>query len=401
MNSRRRALLIGIDTFEDASLHQLSAPREDVLSLAAVLADMEIGRFEVESVHNPTCREALKTIESTLHELGPHDLMLLYYSGHGVKDSHGRLFLTTRDTESDYLQSTSLSARQIGEIMADSRCRQQILILDCCYSGAFPRSLLAKGPAPVGVRENLYSRGRVILTSSNSIEFSLEGTQKYGVSSPSVFTKSLVAGLFTGEADLNLDGEITVDELYDYSYEQVTRKTSLQTPQRWALAGEGSIVVALSKRKRPNILLGGYPARLDNQGRITIPQPAARFFGDAVVLAQGIDTCVWMYPYEAWYKLLSMLEALPFTDPSARSFRRQVFGGAADFKITGSHRITVPAYLREYAGLSRNVIISGAGAFAEMWEARKLAALESDHTYAQARTKVLEEFSAFIARYLP
>jgi uncharacterized caspase-like protein len=83
----------------------------------------------------------------------------------------------------------------------------------------------------------------VILTASSPIQQASE----LGPSELSVFTHHLVAGLASGDADLDRDGRITFDELYDYVYERVT-ESSPQTPQKWCLGEQGSIVVAKSRQ---------------------------------------------------------------------------------------------------------------------------------------------------------
>jgi formylglycine-generating enzyme required for sulfatase activity len=169
------------------------------------------------------------------------DLALLYFSGHGVTDDDGRLYLTTTDTRRKLLRATAVPATFVNETMTDSRSRRQVLLLDCCHSGAF-----AKGGENVGIKERFEGRGRVVLTSSTSTQYAFQGDEIIGEGSCSVFTHHLVRGLETGEADTDRDGLVSLDELYDYVYDRVTDETPNQTPGKWTFDLRGDIVIARS-----------------------------------------------------------------------------------------------------------------------------------------------------------
>ena len=129
------------------------------------------------------------------------DLLLLYFAGHGFQDRPGHLYLGMEDTKKELLVGTAISDADIIAAMGNSNARQQILILDCCYSGRFQKA-----------GYNRPDISAVVLAASDAAEFSWEGKFKH-----SVFTHFLIHGLLTGEADANKDGWITVDELFDYA----------------------------------------------------------------------------------------------------------------------------------------------------------------------------------------
>lgn len=87
-------------------------------------------------------------------------------------------------------------------------------------------------------------RGRVVLTASDAMQYSFEGDQVGGKGIPSVFTGNLVHGLKTGEADRDADGNITIDELYDYVHDRVVDATPEQRPAKWNFGVQGRIVIA-------------------------------------------------------------------------------------------------------------------------------------------------------------
>jgi pSer/pThr/pTyr-binding forkhead associated (FHA) protein len=130
--------------------------------------------------------------------------------------------------------------------MDRSRSRRQVLILDCCHSGAFAQGSKAMtgesagtGPAFEGI-----GYGRVVLTATDATQYAWEGDKVIGQADRSVFTHYLIEGLRTGEADTDLDGTITLDEMYDYVYEKVVTVTPRQTPGKWSYKQQGDIVIA-------------------------------------------------------------------------------------------------------------------------------------------------------------
>jgi hypothetical protein len=243
---RRLALVVASSQFSDKTLQQLVAPGQDAADLAGVLADGTIGGFEVKKLINRPSHEVRREIEVFFTGRKRNDLLLLYFSGHGVKDDDGRLYLATTDTERGLLRATAVPATFVNETMTASRSRRQVLILDCCHSGAFARGMVAKGGESVDIRDRFEGRGRVVLTASNATQYAFQGDEIIGEGSRSVFTQHVVHGLETGEADLNGDSWISLDELYEYVYDRVTDETPQQTPGKWAFDLLGDIVIARS-----------------------------------------------------------------------------------------------------------------------------------------------------------
>jgi len=244
---RRLALIVASSEFSDPTLQRLVAPGLDAVGLERVLTDPKIGKFEVKTLINQPAFEVQREIEVFLTDCKKEDIVLLYFSGHGVKDDDGRLYLATSDTRRGYFRSTAIPSIFINETMAASRSRQQVLILDCCHSGAFARGMVAKGGESVDLRERFEGRGRVVLTASNATQYAFQGEEIIGEAQQSVFTRYLVQGLETGEADRNSDGWISVNELYDYAYEHVIEETPQQTPRIWTDL-QGDIMIAANPK---------------------------------------------------------------------------------------------------------------------------------------------------------
>jgi Caspase domain/TIR domain len=245
--SGKFALIIGNSRYDDASLGRLKAPDIDVYELESVLKSPEVGRFdEVTTLLNQDCASVRKAIARFYDQRQRDDLLLLYFSGHGVKDEQGHLYLALRDTESGLLAGSAIETAFISGRMDRSFSKRQVLVLDCCHSGAFAHGAKAAQGASVGTAEAFEGtgQGRVVLTATDSTQYAWEGDQIIGDAPNSLFTHFLIEGLKTGAADKDADGVVTVDELYDYVREQVVTTTPKQTPHKWSYLQRGDIVIA-------------------------------------------------------------------------------------------------------------------------------------------------------------
>jgi glucose/arabinose dehydrogenase len=244
---QRAALVIATTSYQDPELRQLRAPAHDAEDLAEVLGDPHIGAFTVTRVIDQDERQVRREIDVFLSGRGIGDLVVVYLSCHGLLDRRGRLYFAAADTVKSQLGSTGILSAWLLEQLDDCRARRQVLILDCCFSGAFAYG--SKGVADLDLERQLggHGRGRAVLTASRAGEYSFEGQAlpSTGVSR-SVFTAGLAEGLRTGDADASGDGYVSVDEAYDYAYNYVQSSGVSQTPQRWVYGGEGEIVLAIS-----------------------------------------------------------------------------------------------------------------------------------------------------------
>lgn len=249
----RYALLIATESYVDPGLRRLTAPGGDARALAEVLSDPDIAGFEVTTLVDEPHHVVGEAIGEFYRDRRRDELTLLYFTGHGVKDDDGSLYLAMGNTRRDSLMFTALAAEQIDRAMAGCASRQKVLVLDCCYSGAFPAGKLAKAGTDVHTLERFQGRGRAVLTASDATQYSFEGDQISGEAARSVFTRHLVAGLRDGSADLDGDGDITVDELYSYVHERVVEEMPRQRPKQQSDV-EGRIILA----RNPRWSLPGY-----------------------------------------------------------------------------------------------------------------------------------------------
>ncbi len=225
------ALLIGVSTYPSGFSPLPSAIR-DGEAMQAVLQSAEIGKFDdTKLITDPDPLQMQEAIETLFSERKRDDLVLLFFSGHGVKDSSGKLYLATALTKKtergDVVKSTAVPASFIHDVMKDSRSKRKVIILDCCFSGAFAHGLSAKDDGTVDLKSQLGGEGCAVLTSSSSIQYSFEQQGE----ELSVYTRYLVEGMQTGAADLGNDGYISVDELHEYAQSKVHEESPSMNPK--------------------------------------------------------------------------------------------------------------------------------------------------------------------------
>jgi Caspase domain len=246
----RHALVVATAGYSDPKLQQLRAPGADAERLAAVLRDPQKGDFEVEVLLDESHATVTRRIASFFRDRRPQDLLLLHFSCHGVKDDRGELYLAAADTEIDLLSATGISAAWLNEQISRTRARRTVLLLDCCFSGSFPFGMRARAGTGVDAPGQFQGRGRAIITASNAMEYAYEGDRLRGEGQPSIFTTAVVEGLETGEADLDRDQLVSVDDLYNYVYDRVKDATPSQTPIKKSEL-EGPLYLARSQRPEP------------------------------------------------------------------------------------------------------------------------------------------------------
>jgi hypothetical protein len=263
------ALLIGVGQY-GPGFNQLPAAPNDVEAMQRVLRHHDMGNFdEVKPVIDPDPQEMGIAIEHLFGGRNRDDLLLLFFSGHGIKDENGNLYLGTRTTRKNewggVIRSTAIAARFVQEIMNDSRARRAVVILDCCFSGAFGEGLLAKDDGSVDIRKQLGGEGRVVLTSSTSTQYSFE---QQG-SDLSIYTGYLVEGIETGAADLDEDDVISVDELHEYANIKVQKASPAMKPEIYTVKEGYKIIIAKVPIGDPKLKYRKEVERYVHGGRIS------------------------------------------------------------------------------------------------------------------------------------
>ena len=121
------------------------------------------------------------------------------------------------------------------------------------------------------------------------------------------------------------------------------------------------------------MFMGEYSHTIDPKGRLIIPAKFREELGEEFVLTKGLDGCLSIYPMNEWTAFEEKLRQLPLTNKNARTFARVFVAGAASCELDKQGRILVPATLREFAGLEKDVVLTGNLNRVEVWSKAKWA----------------------------
>jgi Tfp pilus assembly protein FimT len=167
-------------------------------------------------------------------------LLLLYYSGHGKPNKSGLLHLTTLDTVIAELETSAIPINRVYDILGTGKAKKIVILLDCCYSGAAGQGF--KGAVDDQLQQLNNARGTYLVTASTELQVAHESAEE-GLS---LFTKHLIAGLETGEADKDGDGWVSMNELYDYVQGKVVAENPAQQPTKHVKEERGGLLIAKS-----------------------------------------------------------------------------------------------------------------------------------------------------------
>ena len=175
--ARSRVVMIGTPHYRHAGLPDVPVIAANVAGLAEVLTDPELGRFDARHCVVAPPDADLATIGEILTAASDaaSDLLLVYYSGHGLIDRRGKLYLSLADTRPDQLAYSALAFDAIRETFLDGRADNRVVILDSCFSGrAIGRPLAGEEQAVLAALE---VKGTFTLTSAtaNSVAMVLDG----------------------------------------------------------------------------------------------------------------------------------------------------------------------------------------------------------------------------------
>ncbi|MEM9809080.1 MAG: GUN4 domain-containing protein, partial [Cyanobacteria bacterium P01_D01_bin.56] len=252
-------------------LQELPAAPKDVAALQEVLLHPQMGGFdEVKPLVNPTQPEMAEAIELWFQGRKSEDLVLLFFSGHGVKDDRRNLYFAAANTKKDrdrLVRSSATSARFIHDCINACRAKYQVLILDCCFSGAFG-DLVVRDDGEIPLKEQLGAEGRVVLTSTSAVDYAFEEKD----ADLSIYTRYLVEGIASGAADEDEDGVISVDELHRYAGHKVQETSPVMSPTLITLKDEGfRIRIARSPQDNPQLKYRKEAEHRAVAGEFTIP----------------------------------------------------------------------------------------------------------------------------------
>jgi MraZ protein len=115
------------------------------------------------------------------------------------------------------------------------------------------------------------------------------------------------------------------------------------------------------------MFMGEYNHTIDAKGRLIIPSKFREALGEEFVVTKGLDGCLFVYPISEWQVFEEKLRTLPMTNKDARKFSRFFLAGAAMCELDKQGRILIPAVLREFAALEKDVVLAGVLGRVEIW----------------------------------
>lgn len=115
------------------------------------------------------------------------------------------------------------------------------------------------------------------------------------------------------------------------------------------------------------MFMGTYYNSIDDKNRMIIPSKHRDLLCGKCVLTKGLDRCLYIYTMEDWAKQVERISELPESDPEIRKFIRHFAAGAVECELDKQGRISIPADLREYAGITKDMITIGAIKKIEIW----------------------------------
>ena len=126
------------------------------------------------------------------------------------------------------------------------------------------------------------------------------------------------------------------------------------------------------------MFMGEYNHSVDAKGRLIVPSKFREQLGNEFVVTKGLDGCLFVYSQEEWKRIEESLREKPLTSKDARKFMRFFFAGAANCEVDKQGRILLPANLREYAGIDKEVVSVGVFSRVEIWSKDKWENMNSD-----------------------
>jgi MraZ protein len=139
------------------------------------------------------------------------------------------------------------------------------------------------------------------------------------------------------------------------------------------------------------VFLGTHTPRLDDKGRLILPAKFRDGLASGVVITKGQERCLYVFPVAEFATIAARLREQPMTNKAARAYSRVFFASAHDEVPDKQGRVTIPAHLREYAGLDRELAVIGASTHVEVWDrqAWETYLAESEEDFADIEQGVL------------
>jgi hypothetical protein len=265
----KHALLIGVNKYDH--LPHLPGATKDIEEIRKILEDPNLGEFlhkNITLLEDPDRHAVEDAIYELFEDRKTDDLLLFYFAGHGLNEISGQFYLAAKNTskvKNKLKDITAISAKYLQEKMTQSSSEHQVIILDCCNSGAFSKGMSVRSSNRLNLK-SLGGKGRAVLTSSTSGQYSFED-QDLGCG---IFTHYLIEGIKKGTADLDKDGWISANELHEYASEKIQEHwrdkgiNSPMTPEIYSAKKGHQIIIAKAGNVKPSFISFASPTnRID------------------------------------------------------------------------------------------------------------------------------------------
>lgn len=210
---RHWAVLVGVNAYQDPYINPLSVCVDDVTAIHQTLAaHYQVSKLLTDATPDrlPTRANILGELAAVAQNAGEGDLLLFYFSGHGMAEG-GESYLLARDTRLSALKHTAVAMRDVRELIEASPARAKVIVLDACHSGAQIGKAAAMMTPEFIRRVFEEAQGIAVLASCTQGQQSWEWKDK----NRSVFTWYLLEAL-AGKADFDQKGFVTVADASRY-----------------------------------------------------------------------------------------------------------------------------------------------------------------------------------------
>ena len=139
------------------------------------------------------------------------------------------------------------------------------------------------------------------------------------------------------------------------------------------------------------MFLGTHTPRLDDKGRLFLPAKFRERLSTGLVVTRGQERCLYVFPMDEFVKVTEQMQEAPTTNRAVRDYIRVFLSGASDEIPDKQGRVTVPAHLRQYAGLTRECTVIGTGSRVEVWdtEAWNAYLASTEQAYSEQAEEVI------------
>ncbi len=140
------------------------------------------------------------------------------------------------------------------------------------------------------------------------------------------------------------------------------------------------------------MLIGNYHYSLQAKGRLAIPTAFRKSLGDKAIITQGIEKCLQILPFNTWSSMTQSLGKHPLQSQTSRQLRRLIAHNASQIEFDTQGRILIPKPQRDWANLSKKIVIAGSIDWVEIWDRENYLSYQNQlSTQAEELATLLEK----------